>query len=76
VCTPIDRDQPVNADRVAELGAGIALTQDASSDAIAQAIATVLADQRYRDAAEAIGRSGRDEGGSPALASELEGLLD
>lgn len=76
VCTPIDRDQPVNADRVAGLGAGIALTRDASSDEIAHAIGKVLADDSYRAAAESIDRSGRDEGGAPALAAELEALLD
>jgi len=76
VCTPIDRDQPLNAGRVAELGAGIALTQDASGDEIARAIGQVLADSSYREAAESMASASRDEGGAPAAAAELEALLD
>jgi UDP:flavonoid glycosyltransferase YjiC (YdhE family) len=75
VCTPIDRDQPLNARRVAELGAGIALTQEAGGDAIAQAIGQVVADPGYRRAAGSIAAASRDEGGAPAAADELEALL-
>jgi len=75
VCTPIDRDQPLNARRVAELGAGIALGPDASGDEIARAVGQVLIDPRYRTAAEAIAGASRDGGGAPAAAAELEALL-
>ena len=75
VCMPVDRDQPLNAQRVTELGAGIALTASASAGEIAAAIERVLSDATYRDAARALGRASGDEGGADAAAAELEGLL-
>jgi UDP:flavonoid glycosyltransferase YjiC (YdhE family) len=75
VCMPGERDQPLNAQRVVDLGAGVALDATASSGEIAAAIERVLSDASYRDAARALGRASRHEGGPDAAAAELEGLL-
>lgn len=55
VCLPLGRDQPDNAARVAERGAGIRLAADAGAAQIAAAITAVLTDSRYREAARALG---------------------
>jgi MGT family glycosyltransferase len=75
VCMPVDRDQPLNAQRVADLCAGITLTPTASAGEIAWALEAVLADPAYRDAARALNASGRAEGGADAAAAELEGMF-
>jgi len=76
VCTPISRDQPLNAARVAELGAGLALDSDAGENEIASGVEQVLSEPDYRRAAESIAESSGDEGGAAAAAAELESLLD
>jgi len=59
VILPLFADQPVNARRVAEAGAGLAV-EDALTDAAAvvprlrEAIGTVLAEPRYREAAKRV----------------------
>ena len=75
VCMPGERDQPLNAQRVVELGAGVALDGSATSGEIAAAIEHVLADASYRTAARALGDAGREQGGADAAAAELESLL-
>jgi len=55
VCLPFGRDQPDNAARVTERGAGLRLQPDATADAIAIALRTVLADPSYAAAARALG---------------------
>jgi UDP:flavonoid glycosyltransferase YjiC (YdhE family) len=56
VCTPIARDQPLNAERVAAVGAGLVVDAAAAThDAIRAALAAVLADPGYRAAARDIG---------------------
>jgi MGT family glycosyltransferase len=51
VCVPQGRDQPLNAARVAELSAGLAVAADASPGELATAVRTVLGDPAYRTAA-------------------------
>jgi MGT family glycosyltransferase len=75
VCMPVDRDQPLNTQRVTDLGAGIALSSSASSGEIAAAIERVLSDASYAEAARGLGRASDDEGGADAAAAELEDLL-
>jgi MGT family glycosyltransferase len=75
VCMPVDRDQPLNAQRVTDLGAGVALSSAAASGEIAAAIERVLSDASYAEAARALGRASDDEGGADAAAAELEYLL-
>ena len=68
VCTPLGRDQHLNAQRVSELGAGV--TTDAST--IASAIQDVLDTPSYRKAAIAMRETSIAEGGAPAAATALE----
>lgn len=76
VCTPISRDQPLNAQRVADLGAGTALGESATAADIAAAIDRTLSDRTYRDAAESLARASAREGGAAAAGAELAALLD
>jgi UDP:flavonoid glycosyltransferase YjiC (YdhE family) len=76
VCTPISRDQPLNAQRVADLGAGTTLGQNATASDIAQALEQVLSETSYRDAAASLAKVSGEEGGAPAAAAELEALVD
>jgi UDP:flavonoid glycosyltransferase YjiC (YdhE family) len=76
VCTPISRDQPLNAHRVADLGAGVALSHNTDSGHIAAAIEQTLSDPAYRDAAATLARLSLHEGGASAAAAELEALTD
>jgi UDP:flavonoid glycosyltransferase YjiC (YdhE family) len=54
VCVPQGRDQPLNAARVDELGAGLVLAPDAVPDLLAAAVRAVLADQRFRTVAKGL----------------------
>jgi MGT family glycosyltransferase len=76
VCTPVSRDQPLNAQRVAELGAGLALSETPTGEEVAAAIEQVLSTPGYRDAAGSLAEASRNEGGAAAAAAELEALLD
>lgn len=73
VCTPIDRDQPLNAERVAALGAGVVVDPaTATPDAIATAVESVLADGApYGPAAEAVADASRKEGGAAGAARAI-----
>jgi MGT family glycosyltransferase len=70
---PLGRDQAFNATRVVELGAGVHLPVDSSSDEIASAVLDLLAQPRFRkageDAAAAIARDKPDETAAAALSS-------
>ena len=55
VMLPLSADQPINARRVAELGAGLALDGGAAGvGRLAEAVARVLQDPGYREAARRI----------------------
>jgi MGT family glycosyltransferase len=71
VCTPIGRDQQLNAQQVAQLGAGIDLGPDPGAGAIRSAVRTVLDDHRYREAALRIAEDSRREGGARAAVADL-----
>lgn len=75
VCLPHHRDQPLNARRVADVGAGIALSEQPTASEIAGAIDAVLSTPSYREAARAMAAVSRAEGGAPAAAAELESLV-
>ena len=75
VCTPIGRDQILNADRVAAVGAGVALGPSPESDQVADGVRAVLADPGYRRAAGAMARESAAEGGAAAAAADLEALI-
>ena len=72
VSIPLGRDQPATARRVDAVGAGVALSADASSTELRSALARVLEDQRYRAAAERFAAE-YDPTASVAIA-ELEAL--
>jgi UDP:flavonoid glycosyltransferase YjiC (YdhE family) len=74
VCTPIGRDQHLNAGRVVALGAGLRLDQAADPADIADAVRTVLADAKFRAAAAEIAHDSRQAGGPPAAIADLESL--
>jgi UDP:flavonoid glycosyltransferase YjiC (YdhE family) len=75
VCLPMGRDQVDNAARVVWHGAGVRLKPSASADAIRNAVAAVLGDERYRRAAQALAARLQEESASsdPAIV-ELERL--
>ena len=77
VCVPgIGRDQPAIAQRVAELGLGIALTDGATAAEIREAVNTILRDASYRARAEEFAaRLGVVDGASTS-ADELEAMLN
>lgn len=56
VCLPMGRDQNGNAARIAELGAGVVLSPESSSSAIADAASLLLSDSTYRERAMEIAR--------------------
>ena len=74
VCTPISRDQPLNAERVAAVGAGVALPVGATAAQIAAALEEVLGDPRYRAGARAMAEASRRAGEAPAAVADLEDL--
>jgi UDP:flavonoid glycosyltransferase YjiC (YdhE family) len=70
VCVPQGRDQPLNAARVHELGAGLTIPADAPPETLAQAVQTVFADARFRTAAQRLATSAASVGHGE-LATEL-----
>jgi len=75
VCTPIGRDQDLNAQRVVSLGAGLSLGRDPDTAHIVEAVQAVLADLSYRDGAVRIADDARRGGGQTAAVKDLEDLL-
>ena len=75
VCTPISRDQPLNAERVAAVGAGIALAADANAADIARALERVTTESTFRDCAAALAAESAAGGGADAVVADLEALL-
>ena len=75
VLAPIRDDQSMVAEPVARAGAAVRVRYGRlSSQALRQAITTVLGDHQFRTNAEGIGRSLRDAGGAHAAATLLEAL--
>jgi MGT family glycosyltransferase len=75
VCTPIARDQHLNASRVTTLGAGIDAGSNPRADDVAAAVSAVLADPAYRRAATAVETASNAAGGADAAVSDLERLV-
>jgi MGT family glycosyltransferase len=71
VCIPDGRDQPLNAARVAELGAGLVLNAECSAHEIRRAIEEIVAGPDYRNAAASIAEASRLEGGPDVAATAL-----
>ncbi|MFC9558711.1 glycosyltransferase [Agromyces sp. NPDC056965] len=68
------RDQADNAVRVTERGAGVAISRRSSSPKIARAVARVLGDEGYRQAAARLGEQVAQDAAGTALLDELEGV--
>ena len=75
VCTPISRDQFVNAERVSEVGAGVALSGAPTAHDVATAVQKVLTDASYRDGAGTMAGASRAEGGAERAVGELAELV-
>ena len=72
VAIPLSADQPVHAQRCAELSAGLALSYDTvTADAITAAVRTVLHDTGIRAAAADLGRQIRGMPGADAVSDSL-----
>ena len=71
LCIPLGRDQPVNAERVRALGAGISLSAGASVAEIADALRELLGDERFAAAA----RARAIDGSGARAADALEELI-
>jgi MGT family glycosyltransferase len=76
VCMPMGRDQNANAARIAALGAGRAISNDAPSAEIREALRDVLSNESYRNAARRMAALITDLGRGERAVMELEALLD
>lgn len=75
VAIPRGIDQPLVAQRVAELGAGIQIErQDLSADNLRKAVQSVLSDSRYQEEATRIGESFRAAGGTGHAVELIQGF--
>jgi UDP:flavonoid glycosyltransferase YjiC (YdhE family) len=76
VCVPgLGRDQLPIAERVHELGVGIALSTDATSPEIGRAVAAILGDDGYRDRARRFAARCNRQRGADTAAARLEGMV-
>ncbi|MGY1615208.1 nucleotide disphospho-sugar-binding domain-containing protein [Geodermatophilus sp. SYSU D00691] len=76
VCIPMGRDQKDNTVRVLRLGAGVRLDEEAPPERIAAAVARVLEDPTYADAARRFADLLEAEGKTrPSAADRAEALL-
>ena len=76
VCTPIDRDQPLNAERVTAAGAGVTVAGEISASTIAEAVTRVLEERTFSVRAKAIARASAAAGGASGATADLERLAD
>ncbi len=75
VCMPMGREQFMLADRVATVGAGVVVAQEAVPEAIKGAVEEVLKQPSYREQAQRISRLIGSSVDGATAASELESLL-
>jgi MGT family glycosyltransferase len=74
VCIPDGRDQPDNAARVVEAGAGVRVKKSASPDKLRRAIERALQDPALKHGAMAMAEALAASNGSEAIADRLERL--
>ena len=72
---PLGRDQPFNASRVAELGAGLTLRSDAPAANIAEALTRLYAESTYRDVASELAAAIALERPDTRATEALSGLV-
>jgi UDP:flavonoid glycosyltransferase YjiC (YdhE family) len=75
VCQPVSRDQPLNAQQVAGLGAGEIVDADADAATIGATIQRVLGDRSYADRARAIAQESRDAGETAAATDAILAMV-
>jgi len=75
VCVPQGRDQPLNAARVQELGAGLMIATDAAPGGLANAVQRVLCDPGFRVAAGRLAASTAAVGNGELAADLVEVLI-
>ena len=74
VCQPVARDQPLNAERVRRLGAGVVLDTTESADSIATVVEHLLSEQSYRNNAQKLAQASREAGETTAAVEAILGL--
>jgi UDP:flavonoid glycosyltransferase YjiC (YdhE family) len=74
VCVPQGRDQPVNAARVQEVGAGLMVAPDDPPEVLTAAVARVLADGRFAATAHEIAAQAAAVGYGALAADLVEAL--
>ena len=72
---PTGRDQPDNAARLVQRGAGVKVSKNASPAKVAAAVRRLLDDPSYRRCAARLGEQLRAEAESGAAVAELEALV-
>lgn len=75
VCVPQGREQPLNAARVQELGAGLMIAADATPATLANAVQRVLVDPQFRAAAQRLAASTAATGNGEQAADLVETLI-
>jgi MGT family glycosyltransferase len=75
VCMPMGRDQPLNAERVAAVGAGRHISAESSPEEIRTALEDVLGDASYRHGARKMADDIASYGNGVRAARELEALI-
>lgn len=74
VCIPMGRDQFDVAARVVAAGAGVRVKQSSRPSEIGKAVSSVLAESRYRQAAERLGEVIAAEPGASGAVDEIEAV--
>lgn len=74
VCIPMGRDQFDVAARVVAAGAGVRVKQSSRPSEIGKAVSSVLAESRYRQAAERLGEVIAAEPGASGAVGEIEAV--
>jgi UDP:flavonoid glycosyltransferase YjiC (YdhE family) len=76
LCLPMGRDQGYNAQRVQDLGAGLAVAPDAAPGVLAATITELLRAPGYREAAQRVAAAIRAAGpGAANAAAEVETMV-
>ena len=75
LCFPLVGDQPDNAARIVSRGAGLRLSPESSAQQIKLALARILTEPRFRQAAQSLGRRMSVQRAEDIAAAELEALL-
>jgi UDP:flavonoid glycosyltransferase YjiC (YdhE family) len=73
LCVPLGRDQPVNAEQVRALGAGLTLSPQASPGQLGAALRELLGDERFAAAARGLAIDGSGARAADVLEERIDG---